>query len=361
MKLNGKIYDAKSASNLCTQFGEALKDEKIRFSEETKIGDTIYDAETVGSFGMFIEQQLRQILPNILEQKFPGMPALDMIKNIDNSGTYMQAIIQRIESYQGDFADINELSNDKGLLTFSRDGKVIDIRTKKGYSVYDNITAQRAKMIGENIDAGLIKTHKLKYEQFIDEMVFLGMKDSKGTLITNGIANYAGYISDSTPSLSLKQNSDSTFATYATTKDGWGMYSQIEKIVAAHLGKAGGYAGFEPNIAALPPRQYALMRTTPMANNAGGTITPDTVLTYAERTLGIKFYASNRMIGVGDSASDRIVFLNADDSNVILYIPMPLQFLPIKIDLGDYHIASQFRVAGVSINFKNCISYLDKI
>jgi hypothetical protein len=189
-------------------------------------------------------------------------------------------------------------------------------------------------------------------------MIFLGMKDSKGASLTDGLANYANFATG------LKLDSDATFATYAITKDGWGMYSQIEKIFNAHLGAAAGYEGFYPKTIVVPPTQYAYMRTTPMANPAGGTITPDTVLTYTERVLGVKVYASVRMIGQGDAASDRMVLLNSEVSanpNMTLYIPMPLQFLPIKIDLGDYHIASQFRVAGISINYRETISYLDKI
>lgn len=362
--LNGKIYDDNSIDKFIMNFSEVFKDEKVHFSKTTRIGDTIYDAETVGSFGMFIEQQLRQILPTILSQKFPNMPGLDIMKTIDNSGALSAALIQRIESYQGKFVDINELSDDKGLLTFSRDGKTINIRTKKGYSVYDNITAQRAKMLGENIDAALIKTHKIIYDQFIDEMIFLGMKDSRGVSLTEGLANYTEYITDTDSELSLRQNSDSTFKTYSKTKDGWGMYSQIEKICNAMSGKAGGYEGFEPKTICLPPLQYSYAKKTPMANPAGGTITPDTVMSYCKRNLNLDFYASNRLIGQGDGASDRMVILNNEASanpNMTLYIPMPLQFLPIKIDLGDYHIASQFRVAGVSINYNNAIAYLDHI
>jgi hypothetical protein len=355
----GVIYDADNIDNFCTSFGELFKDQNVRFTKKTRVGDTIYDAETVASNGMFIEQQLRQILPTILEQKFPGMPGLDIMKNIDNSGTYMQAIIQRIESYQGEFVDINELSDDKGLLTFSRDGKTIDIRTKKGYSVYDNITAERAKMLGENIDAGLIKTHKLIYDQFIDGMIFNGMTNSLGTTLHYGLANYPNYLTG------LRQDSDSTFTTFSTTKDGWGMYSQVEKLYNSMVGAAGGYEGFEPDTLVLPPKQYAALKATPMANAAGGTITPETVASYIQRALNIKnIYASNRLLLVGTGASDRMIMLNAaaaSNPNMTLYIPMPLQFLPIKVDLGDYHIASQFRVAGISINYSNAIAYLDKI
>lgn len=359
----GKIYDNNSIDKFITHFGSMFKDQQVRFLDRTVFGEgedrVVYDADTVASNGVFLEQQLRQIMPLILKQVYPNLVGLDVMSGkVDNSGTYMQAIIQRIQSYQGDFVDANELSDDKGLLTFSRDGKVVDIRTKKGYSVYDNITAERARVLGENIDASLIETHNIKYKQFIDKMIFLGMTDSRGTSLTEGLANYSSYATG------LRLDADSTFAAYAAAKDGLGMYGEIAKLYNAMIGAAAGASQFYPDTIVIPPTQFAIMASTPIVVAGGNGVAMDTVLTYTERNLGVKVYGSKWVIGQGDSSSDRLIMFAAKENanpNATLYIPMPLQFLPIFIKAGDYHITSQFRVAGVSINFNNSIAYLDKI
>jgi hypothetical protein len=353
--MNGKIYDAQSIEkNLIQGLSNKVKGQNMYFADRFEVGETIYDAGTVGDAGMFVEQQLRVIVPRVLEQKFPDLVGLNLVNDVDNTGKYMEALIQRAQSYQGDFQDVNVLSDNKGLITTGRDAKTIPIRTKRGYSVLDNITMKRAEVFGENIKTDLIKGHKVKYDQFIDKMIFLGMDDSD----IQGLATYTSYVSGN------RQDADETFATSANKDDGMKIYNQIAKVYRKHIGNAKGVSAFTPKYAVLPTEQYAILASTPIAIADTGKIGLETVLEYIERKWQIKVFASERMKGTGDGSTDRMMLLSnvsAPDPMFTLYIPMPLEFLPVDYKAGSYEIYSQFRVAGVSINYNNCISYLDGI
>lgn len=364
---NGYIYDVDSITKFVEEFSSNFNNETVRFSKRKKIGDKIFDADTVASNGMFLNIQLQAIIPQILEQVYPDLVGLEIMKGkIDNSNTYMQAIIQRIQAYEGDFVDASELSDDNGLITFARDGKAIDIRTKKAYSIYDNVTANRAKMLGENIDSSLIEGHNIKYKQFIDNMIFLGMTDSRKNQLTEGLANYTNYLTFTDHTQDLRLDSLVPFKSYLDSQDGWGIISQIEALATNMDAAAGGASQFKPDTLIVPVEQYSILSRTPLVtigtNPSIGT--PDTVLKWLERNYDLKIYRSKWLQGQGDGGSDRLILFASKETanpNAKLYIPMPLQFLPLFIKAGDIHIHSQFRVAGVSINFNNAIAYLDHI
>jgi len=84
----GKIYDGNSAAEIATSFAEAFKSKHMN------------DASTVAVGGMYLSQQLQEILPQILNQIYPNMPILKILA-VDNSGALMQSLIQRVQSFAG--------------------------------------------------------------------------------------------------------------------------------------------------------------------------------------------------------------------------------------------------------------------
>jgi hypothetical protein len=69
---NGKIYDAESAELLVKSFSECGVD-------VLKKGKTILDSNTIAQGGMYLEQQLRVVMPRILAQVIPDLSLLRFI------------------------------------------------------------------------------------------------------------------------------------------------------------------------------------------------------------------------------------------------------------------------------------------
>jgi hypothetical protein len=126
------------------------------------------------------------------------------------------------------------------------------------------------------------------------------------------------------------------------------------------VGQSGAAEELRPNTIVLPAAQFARISTQLMVGVLSTAVQP-TVLKYIEENLRVKIYSSNRLIGKGDSATDRLAMFNNDRRNMRLYLPEPLNFAPLFIHGFDYELPAKFRIAGVGINRSNAIGYLDGI
>ena len=306
------------------------------------------DAATVAIGGAWIEQQVREILPTIWEQKYPNKPLLNFM-SVNNSGALMDSLIQRIQSFSGRHKGSHESSDTSGKINLNRTAKEQLILTYDASSEYDDVSLRRSILLNENIDSGLITSHNQSYMNMIDEIGFLGVTLENGDLVNSGLANYTNVLS------ALDVDSTDVFSNLS----GLQIYEQIAGLYNEAVGQAGGNDTLFPKVCVLPPKQFSDISTKMMTGTSPVTAYV-TVKQYLEANLGIKCYASSRMVGVAEGF-DRLVLLNNAPENMQMFIPQPLQFAPINIRGFKYELFSKFRVAGVGINFANAISYLNKI
>jgi hypothetical protein len=337
---NGKIYDGNSLALISDSF-------KGSYAEMcAKRG--IQDSNTIASGGMYLEQQLREVLPEVLSEIYPEMPLLKFL-SVDNSGALSQSIIQRAQSFEGRHTARHESANTTGTISVNRTAREQIVMEYEGESDYSQTDLQRAILLNEGLDTSLIEGHNLSYMKLIDEIGFNGIS-IEGETLTEGLTNYSNVIS------ALNIDASQTFA----NATGIQMYQTIARLYNLMVGQAKGSAELVPNVLVLPPQQFSDMSTALMTGTSPVT-GYTTVKEFIESKLGLTIYSSARLIGAGDGATDRAIMLNNDRRNIRFHLPEPLNFAPVFIKGFKYMLASKFRVAGVGINRSNAIGYIDGI
>ncbi len=339
----GKIYDGASAAEIATSFSDAFKSKHMN------------DANTVAVGGMYLSQQLQEILPQILNQIYPNMPILKILA-VDNSGALMQSLIQRVQSFSGRHQAKHETSNTAGVITVNRTAREQLIFEYEGTTEYSDTDLKRSMLLNENIDTAIIEGHQWSYQTMMDEISFNGISlkqnDGSATPVTEGLTNYSDVIS---------ANYLTAGATFAASS-GLEMYNSIKGLYDTMVGQAGAAEELRPNKIVLPPKQFAILATTIMTGTSPVmTAGQDTVLSFIERVLGVKVYASSRCVAASDTGTDLLIMLSATYDNMRLFIPQPLQFAPVFIKGFKYMLESKFRIAGLGVNRANAIGYLKTI
>lgn len=341
----GKIYDGNSIADIKDSFVEAFKSKHLN------------DASTVAVGGMYLSQQLQEILPQILNQVYPNMPILKILA-VDNSGALMQSLIQRVQSFSGRHQAKHETANTAGVITVNRTAREQLIFEYEGTTSYSDTDLKRSMLLNENIDTAIIEGHQWSYQTMIDEIGFNGISlkqdDGSATPVTEGLTNYSSYVS---------ANYKTATATFATL-DGLSIYNNIKLLYDEMIGQAGAAEELRPNKIILPPKQFAIISTTPLTGSSGAAtnIAPnETVLSYMQKVLGVTAYASSRCVAASNTGTDLLIMLSATYDNMRYFIPQPLQFAPIFIKGFKYMLESKFRIAGVGVNRNNTIGYLKTI
>lgn len=339
----GRIYDGNSIADISASFVEAFKSKHLN------------DANTVAVGGMYLSQQLQEILPQILTQVYPEMPILQVLA-VDNSGALMQSIIQRVQSFSGRHQAKHETANTAGVITVNRNAREQLIFEYEGTTEYSDTDLKRSMLLNENIDTAIIEGHQWSYQTMIDEIAFNGISlkqnDGSTTPVTEGLTNYSSYVSAN------YKTSTGTFASLS----GLEIYNNIKLLYDEMVGQAGASAQLRPTKVILPPKQFAIISTTLMTGTSPVmTAGQDTVLSFIQRTLGVTCYASSRCVAASNTGTDLLIMLSATYDNMRLFIPQPLQFAPVFVKGFKYMLESKFRIAGVGINRNNAIGYLKTI
>lgn len=336
---SGRIYDGNSACEIADSFVKAFSDKNIK------------DADTVAVGGMYLSQQLQEIIPQILNQIYPDMPILKILA-VDNSGALMQSLIQRVQSFSGEHQAKHETANTTGVISVNRTAREQLVFEYEGATEYSDTDLKRSMLLNENIDTAIIQGHNWSYQTLMDKIAFKGitLPNGSATPVTDGLTSYSGIIS------SLYLTSTGVFSSLT----GLQVYQQIAALYNKMVGEAGGSEELRPNKVILPPLQYSLLRTTLMTGTSPVTGYV-TVMEFLESQLGIKCYASSRCKLASDTGTDLLIMLSATYDNVRLYIPQPLTFAPVTIDGFKYKLNSKFRIAGVGVNRSNAIGYLKTI
>lgn len=338
---HGRIYDGNSASEIADSFKQAYSDKNLK----------VMDADTVAVGGMYLSQQLQEIIPQILNQIYPDMPILKILA-VDNSGALMQSLIQRVQSFSGGHQAKHETANTTGVISVNRTAREQLVFEYEGSTEYSDTDLKRSILLNENIDTAIIQGHQWSYQTEMDKISFKGiyLPNGAATPVTEGLTNYSSVIA------ALYNTSSGLFSALS----GLAIYNNIQGLYNEMVGAAGGSEELRPNKIILPPLQFSIISTALMTGTSPVTGYV-TVKQFLESQLGIKCYASSRCVAASDTGTDLLIMLSATYDNVRLYIPQPLQFAPVYIKGFKYMLESKFRIAGVGINRANAIGYLKTI
>lgn len=339
---NGRIYDGSSANLLEESFKQAFTD--MSASRQIK------DSNTIAEGGMYLEQQLREILPEILGELYPEMPLLNIL-SVDNSGAMSQSIIQRAQSWEGEHKANHEIGKTKGVITVNRTAREQPIIGYDAESNYNDLDLRRSILLNDKIDTALIEGHNVSYQTLIDKIGFEGISLPNGSTLTEGLANFTQPDSD------LVRTSAGAFSTLT----GLEIYDEIRTLRNKMVAKAGNNAALRPNVIVLPVEQYDIVISEIMTGTSPVVVGDNTVAGFIEKNLGLKLYSTNRLISKGVGSTDRMIMLNNDRRNIRFHIPTPMHFAPVFIKGFNYQLTSEFRLGGVGFNRSNAIGYLDGV
>jgi hypothetical protein len=339
---NGQIYDGSSIKLFEDSFKGAYGEMNAKRG--------IIDSTTIAAGGSYLEQQLREVLPEVLSELYPEMPLLNIL-SVDNSGALSQSIIQRAKNFDGEHKFNHEAGKTKGVITVNRTAREQLIYGLDAESSYTDIDLQRSILLNEKIDVELIEGHNQSYMKLIDQIGFEGISLPNVGTVTEGLTNF------SQPDPDLIRTSSNTF----NNLTGLEIYNEIRDLRNKMVAKAGNNAELRPNVVILPVEQYDIVISSLMTGTSPVVSGDYTVAGFIEKNLGLKLYSSNRLIDKGVGTTDRMIMLNNDRRNIRFHIPTPLRFAPVTVKGFNYLLESNFRIAGVGFNRSNAIGYLDAI
>lgn len=337
--------------------GESIKrivDSHAAMALDRKLGSQFRDAagQPQTGLGMFLQQQLTFIIPQILKQEFPAMPALQIFQ-ADNSGTWDKQILTRLRTLEGRHQPTHTSTTKDGKITIGTNYNQMLVVDYEGSSDYDYKSLNKAKQLGEDIDGAIVEAHNNSYNTIVDEVSFLGINsgDSVSNQYTMGIAN-----------TTLIPDENTLSATYDwtdPTTTGNEIVEDILKIRNAIYGIGGGNSLWMPNVMVCSPEIFAIISGKNFS--VTGFTTSETVMSYCKKQYGITFYASNHVKGLAADSKDRIVVLNNDPRAVILHLPRPLEFFPVDVFATKFQLTSAFSVAGINLRQPTTAGWLDMI
>ena len=304
--------------------------------------------------GIFLEQQLTYIIPEILKQEVPATPALKIFQ-VDNSGTWDKQIITRMGTFEGRHQPINNGVTKDSTITVGRVFNGMLVVDHEGTSHYTLKELMKAKQLGENIDTDIIEAHNTSYNTIVDEVVWRGVMGDPTTtnLYAPGLANSHLIVSGN------KINAGHDWSDPATT--GNDIVNDLLALQRQIYGLGGGNDLWNPNTIVLSPAKYNIIATANFS--VTGFTTSETVMSYCKAKYGWNFYSTNQVIGLSEAAvgEDRTIMFNNDKRALRLHIPRPLEWYPLEAHRGKFDLTSAFSVAGLNVVQSSTFGYLDHI
>ena len=317
----------------------------------TKILDAKFADAPVQGMGVFLEQQLTYIVPEILKMELPNRPMLDILE-ADNSGAYDKMLIQRLGTFEGRNQPKNPNSLKDSTISVGTVANSMLVVDFQGSSTYDYVSLQKAKQLGEDIDTRIIEAHNESYRTIVDEVAVLGYSDgASSNAYVAGLAN-----SSLVPSTSVLTAGHDWKLASTTGND---IVNDLLALRNQIYATGGGNGLWMPNTVLLSPEDFIIVAGKNFS--VTGFSTSETVMSYCEKQYGMKFYASLHLKGAGVGGHDRVVMFNNDRRALKLMLPMPLTFSAVEPQAFDFRISSMFRIAGVNLMQPSTVGYTDMI
>lgn len=331
--------------------GQSLKAlaKSARIIDSKAVAGAKFSDAPMSGTGYFLEQQLTYIVPEILKMEMPNRPMLDILE-ADNSGAYDKMIIQRMGVFEGRHQPKNPGALKDSTITVDTKMNAMLVVDFQGSSTYDYVSLNKAKQLNEQIDTRIIEAHNESYRTIVDEVALLGYAgDKSSNAYVAGLAN-----SPLVPETNVLTAAHNWKAAATSGND---IVEDLLALRNAIYGIGGGNALWMPNTVILSPEMFIILNGKNFS--VTGFSTSMTAMQYCEQHYGMKFYASQHLVGAGANGEDRIVMFNNDRKALRLQLPLPLTFSAVEPQAFDFRISSMFRVAGVNLFQPTTVGYID--
>lgn len=300
----------------------------------------------------FLRTAQNYIEPGIYARQYPDFQYRELVP-VDNSAPDWTTAIDFF-SMGDDVGEAREFApdgDDINFVDFKLDqgtSRVVMIGIGYRYNLQELAHAQAygIRLTDDRADAA-----RRKYEQFVDNLAFLG----RSKLGMTGLMN-----STSVTALTAANGAGGT-ATW-TTKTADEIAADVNRVLGAVFTESNGIE--QADTLLLSQDRYALIATKRLSSDS-----ETTVLEYIQR-VNIYTIRTGRPLTIravfgletaGAGSTQRLMAYRRDPAVVKMHIPMPLRWLQARENLLKYEVPGIFRVGGVEFRRPGAARYLDGI
>ncbi|RDB35416.1 MAG: DUF2184 domain-containing protein [Spirobacillus cienkowskii] len=282
---------------------------------------------------IFLEEQLKVIIPQACKTKFPGLTAKDVFP-IDYSDGDGVDIIEWCSFKERNISKILEryAAKDTPRVDVSKKNfiEVFSVRSSFSYSIDEIKKAQRT---GVSLDAKKVVLALKENAKIIEKLAFKGDEQ----LGTQGILNHSTIPRFAPLQNSLGKTSWKEKTSQEKLNDLNEMFNTITKTTNEME---------TPDSVALASDLYNTLHDTPYSDTDAIPI----IEIFKQSKPEIKnIYKVPYFNKAGENGSDVIMFFKKDPQKIVLKIPHETEFLPIQAHRLEYVIFTRLRVAGVVV------------
>lgn len=305
--------------------------------------------DTQAAAGVFLENELRQILPKVYEKLYPEYPYSRIlpISNVVSEGaeTYKYDLYDRV----GEFELIADGADDLPTSDVKRGEVINTIRQYGGAFRYTTDEIRKAAFAKVSLEQRRANAVRAAYEERANRVALFGQA---GTGL-KGFFNHPAV--------------DKLVIT-GSSSDGWFDAASItgDQMVAI-LNEAITYQGTlskmieKPDTLLVPYSVYRKITTTRITS----TVSDTTVLEFFLKTNGIitQVEPINELDPAnsnGALAAQRMVAYKRSAEKLEFHIAMPLTFLPPQAVNLAFKVPAEAKFAGVALYYPKSVTYIDK-
>lgn len=311
----------------------------------------------------FLFSELTYVEQEVLRQPYPEIRYPEIVPVDTSAPDFAESIAFKTFDFSGEPKLLGDRGNDVPLIeTASSKGSVSVHEYALGYD-YTLTEVMKAQELARNSRSAAInylaeKPNAVRQstEQFLDKAFFLG--DGKTADVTTGLLNDAAVPTDTTGSF-LPGGSDKTIQEILNGSDAEAVANELlllfnRAILQVYVTQTNSI--YRPTHILLPVTQYGEMTTFRVPN------TTDTLVSYLERVLNIKFEPLLHLAGIGAGGTDRMVVYTRDSKYVKGHMPYSFQLqAPATSNNITFVSAGMVRIAGTEIRIPKQHLYVDGV
>lgn len=292
------------------------------------------------SAGVILARTLTHIDPNVLQVKFPSLTFLNGME-VDNTGGVSAAITTLRERPQGGFATVGEIDSNKGKISLTGESSTIPVVFKQAHSEWSKLEIERAAMENRNLVANLISAHNQLYHQLIDEIGYLGLQSSDGSIRSRGLLNNLGF------------DADADASGTADTLSAADLYEIFADLITDQHSAVNNTPEYMANQLRMPVRVWNVLRAKrlPLGAEDNGLQTKNVLSALQADFPEVTFAYTHHADSVRGASNKSVVVAYSSARDVgVARIPRPLEIGDIVLQSSfDSRVDSTFGIAGYDL------------
>jgi hypothetical protein len=323
------------------------------------------DAKAAAALSFFFSE-LTYVEQEVLKQPYPEIKYPKIIHVDTTAPPYADSIAFKTLDFAGEPALLGSKAGDIPLIEIASSKGSVTVHTYAegfDYTIIELGKAQElarnSRSAGINLLAEKPAALRQSFEQFLDKAYFLG--DARTADVKTGLLNDPDvtvattdtFLPDGAGAMTLDEILDDEYLTVEEkSRHLESLFNKMILQVFATQTKG----IYRPSHILLPLTQYGKLLTFRIPN------TTDTLISYLERVLKIKFEDLLHLSGIGANGTDRCMVYTYDPKFTKAHMPMPFNLqAPATADNVKFVSAALVRCAGTEIRIPKQHLYVDGI